>query len=261
MAWRWRELPVVRTRSREASTARGSALDAVRTLVCVLTAGVVSGSLVVGLGARLVMRVLAATSGDVAQGTVTEAGAVVGEISLGGSVSFFIFAGIILPLIAAFSFVPLRRVLPTRAWIAGLAYGLILLATFGVDDPLAADNIDFRLLSPLWLAVTLIAATALLFGMTFAAITARLDAALPTPPQPWSALTWRHRAAYASLICLVFPFFGGLAALYVAGRAASHGRLGTVLESAPVRAVGNAMAAIVTIVSSGIVIGAALDIL
>lgn len=45
------------------STPSSAAIDALRTLACVLTAGFVAGLLVVGFGGRLVMRVLAATSG------------------------------------------------------------------------------------------------------------------------------------------------------------------------------------------------------
>lgn len=261
MAWRWRGLPVVAPRVSDVCSARESALDAARTLVCVLTAGFVAGSLVVGCGGRLVMRILAATSGDGAQGRLTEAGEVVGNISFGGSVSFLIFAGIILPLAAAVMFIPVRRILPRSAWVVGLAYGLILLALFGVDDPLAPENIDFRILTPLWLAVTLITATALLFGLTLAAITARLDARLPNPPQRWSAMPWRHRAAYASLLLLVFPLFAVLAGFYIVIRAVSHGRLRPVLETAPARWIGGTMAVIATIAASSIVIGAALDIL
>ena len=206
------------------------------------------------------MRILAATSGDGAQGSVTDAGEAVGEITLSGSISFLIFVGILVPLAAALLFVPLRRVLPNKAWIAGLALGVILLGFFGVTDPLAPDSVDFIILSPRWLAVTLVSATALLFGMTFTALAARLDATLPSLRRPWSALSWRHRAAYASLICLLIPVLALPAALYVAGRAASHGRLGSLLDNGPLRQAGRVMAAVVTIVALAMVVGATADI-
>jgi uncharacterized membrane protein len=85
-------------------------------------------------------------------------------------------AGIFAPLAASLLFIPLRRILPRPAWIAGLLFGLWLLATVGVGDPLSPDNIDFSILSPTWLAVTLVCLTALLFGMTFSAVVALLDA-------------------------------------------------------------------------------------
>jgi len=260
MAWRWRDLPVLVTRVPEVGAAGASSLDAIRTLACMLSAGFVSGLLVVGLGGRLVMRILAATSGDGVQGLVTEAGETVGAITLSGSISFLIFVGILVPLAAALLFVPLRWVLPNRAWIAGLAFGVILLGFFGVTDPLEPDSVDFIILGPPWLAVTLVSATALLFGMTLAALAARLNATLPSPPAPWSALSWRHRAAYSSLICLLNPVLVLPAALYVAGRAVSHGRLGALLENGPLRQAGRVVAAAVVIAALAMVVGATADI-
>jgi len=261
MAWQWRDLAVVATRGPQRRTAGASALDAVRTLACVASAGFVSGILVVGLGGRLVMRILAATSGDLAQHRVTDAGQAVGNISVSGSLSFMIFAGILIPIAAGVLFVPLRRFVPTRSWIAGIAYGVILLGFFGVDDPLAPDNVDFVILSPLWLAVALVSATSLLFGTTFAALVARLDATLPPLSRPLSALSWRHRAAYSSLIFMFIPFMALPAALYLAGRTVFRGRVGRLIETTPVRQVGQVAVAVLTAVALVMVIGAAGDII
>ena len=124
-----------------------------------------------------------------------------------------------------------------------------------VTGPLSQDSVDFIILSPPWLGVTLVAATALLFGMTFTALAARLDATLPSLRRPWSALSWRHRLAYASLICLLIPVLALPAGLYIAGRAASHGRLGSLLDNGPLRQAGRVMAAVVTIVALAMVVG------
>ena len=261
VAWRWRHLPVAADREPGATTARSAALDAVRTLACVLTAGFVAGVSVVGFGGRLVMRILAATAGDGAQGRRTEAGETVGEISVGGTISFFIFGAILIPLAASFVFILLRRLWRAEAWIAGLVFGVILLGTFGVDDPLAPDNVDFVILSPLWLAVTLVSATALLFGVTFAAIAARLDATLVPVNQINSNAPWRTKAAYASLVWLPIPIFGIPALVYVGLRAASRGRLGTVLDRAPIRYVGEAVVAIAALTTVVLAIRAATDII
>jgi hypothetical protein len=207
------------------------------------------------------MRVLAATSGAGAQGATTDAGEAVGEISLGGSISFMIFAGILVPVAVALPFVAFRWFLPNISWVAGLAYGVILLGVLGVDDPLAPDNRDFFILSPTWLAVALVSATALLFGMTFAALSAKLDAALSSGSRPGSKGSWRQKSAYASLIFLVNPFLAPIAAVYVAGRAVSRGRLGRLLEVAPLRLAGRVIVAVLTITALAMVVGAAADIL
>lgn len=66
----------------------------VRAVVVGIVGGIVAVVLVAGLGGRLMMRVLAATSGDSAQGLVTEAKETVGDVTLSGSVGFVVFNGI-----------------------------------------------------------------------------------------------------------------------------------------------------------------------
>ena len=157
-------LPVVAARDTPTSPSTPG-VDSLRTLAwSVSTAGFVSGLLVVGFGGRLAMRVLVVQSGSTAQGRADDAGERVGEITFGGSIGFLIFAGLLIPLASSLVFIPLRRILPRPAWISGSLFGLLLLATFGVSDPLSPDNRDFVILSPLWLAVTLVCITALLFG-------------------------------------------------------------------------------------------------
>jgi hypothetical protein len=260
IAWRGRSLPVVA--SRVAPTTPGSAaLDALRTLACVLTAGFVAGLLAVGLGGRLVMRTLAATSGMDAQGRFTEAGERVGEITLGGSIGFFVFAGLLIPLASSLVYIPLRRILPRPAWISGSLFGLLLLATFGVSDPLSPDNIDFAILSPTWLAVALVCLTALLYGVTFSAIVARLDGTLVPLDQLRSDAPRRRKLANLSLVWLLIAFpLAAPAIAYVLVRALLHGRLAPTIESTPLRLVGYAAVGIGAIAAAGVVYAALIDI-
>jgi hypothetical protein len=227
----------------------------------VLTAGFVAGLLVVGFGGRLVMRVLAATSGGGAQGRTTDAGERVGEITLGGSIGFFIFAGLLIPLASSIVFIPLRRVLPRTSWIAGSLFGLVLLATFGVSDPLSPDNVDFVILSPTWLAVTLVCLTALLFGVTFSALVARLDATLAALDQLRSDAPRRRKLPNLSLVWLLIALpLAVPATVYVVGRAIVHGRLAPTIESSPLRLAGYAVATIGAIAAATAVYAALADI-
>ena len=57
-------------------------------------AGGLAGLLVGGLGSRVVVRIAALTAPDVAQGLTTEAGAMVGRITLEGTVFLVLFAGV-----------------------------------------------------------------------------------------------------------------------------------------------------------------------
>ena len=153
-----------------------------------------------------------------------------------GSLSFFIFAGILIPLVSSLAFIPLRRILPSRAWIAGTLFGLLLLATFGVSDPLSPDNVDFSILSPLWLAVTLVCLTALLFGTTFSALVAWLDATLVPLNQLRSDAPRRWMIANVSLVWLLIALpLAVPATVYVAARAIVHGRLAPVVASSGLR--------------------------
>lgn len=260
ISWRGRRLAVIAPRPTP-TNASSAAFDALRTLACVLTAGFIAGALVVGFGGRLAMRVLAATSGARAQGRTTDAGEQVGEITLGGTLGFFIFAGILIPLVSSLVFIPLRRILPRPAWIAGLLFGLLLLASFGVGDPLSPDNVDFVILSPLWLAVTLVCLTALLYGTTFSALVARFDATLVPLNQLRSDAPRRRKIANMSLVWLLIAFpLAVPATVYVVGRAIFHGRLEPVVNSSPLRVAGYALVAVGAVLSTVAVFGALTEI-
>ncbi len=191
---------------------KAAALDALRTVAAVATAGAVAGLLVAGVAGRLVMRTLAATSGASAQGRLTEAGEVVGRISGDGTVGFIIFIGLFAGLFAGSVFVLLRRWLPATAGPAGLVLGIVMLGTFGVTDPLSPDNVDFRVLEPAWLAVALVAGTGLLTGTTFTTLAARLS-------QVSLAAGRRRLLAYPGLVFVALPSpLLVVAALYIGAR-------------------------------------------
>lgn len=85
-----------------------------------LVGSIVAGVLVMGLGGRLMMRVLAATSPEGAQGAITDMDAVVGRVSISGSVGFVFFIGAGAGLIGWLLRLVLRRWMPDRSISAGL---------------------------------------------------------------------------------------------------------------------------------------------
>ncbi len=136
-----------------------------RDLAAVLAAGAVAGILAAGAGGRLVMRLLALTSPDV-KGSITEAEEVIGEITLGGTLGFFVFAGLPAGVLAGVLYALLRPVLP-RGRSAGVVIGALLLLLFGTRvEPLRPDNFDFNLVGPPWLSVV-VAALALVMLPSF----------------------------------------------------------------------------------------------
>jgi hypothetical protein len=167
-------------------------------LTLAVTSGVGAGILAAGAGGRLVMRLLAVTAGADAQGRVTEAGEVVGRISVDGTLGFVVFTGLFFGLATGTLYLLLRRWLPAgRA--GGLAYGALLLVVAGTRlDPLRPGNPDFDLVGPGWVSVLAFAALAVFHGVLVAALAGRISRALPLPGAGPRAI-----AAYAPLLLLL----------------------------------------------------------
>lgn len=147
----------------------------------VLITTLLTGVLVVGAGGRLAMRLLGATAGDRAQRQLTEANEVVGEVTVGGTIGFVIFAGLTTAFVTTVLYLLLRRFLPPR-WLGGLAFGAGLLVVLGTrNEPLRPDNTDFDILGPWWLSIVVFTVLALVHGVALAAVTAGVSRWLPLP--------------------------------------------------------------------------------
>lgn len=255
IAWQWHRLPLVADRRPSIDSGGAAALDGLRTLAVAATSGAIAGLLVAGLGGRLVMRILGATSGNDAQGRVTDADEIVGRITTDGTLGIVIFVGLAGGLVAAAGYIVVRRWLPRNAGVAGLVVGILLLGTIGVADAMSPDNTDFVILGPTWFAITLIVALALLFGITFTSLAARLDAGMPTlGARP------RDIPSHAGLLVLALPPVAAVSALYVAGRAALRGKLEPVLARPAVQRGGHVIVAIAVAVTAFTSVRAIIDI-
>ncbi|HKH03670.1 MAG TPA: hypothetical protein VKA65_00800 [Acidimicrobiales bacterium] len=171
-----------------------------------VVAGLGAGILVAGAGGRLLMRLLAVTSPEDAQGRITEADEVVGEITVGGTIGFLVFTGLFFGLITGAVYVLVRRWLPAGR-LGGLAFGALLLVVAGTRiEPLRADNPDFDIVGPSWVALIAFSALVLAHGVLVAALAARYASTLPL-----LTLEPRSLALYAPLLLLlpaVFPVVG-----------------------------------------------------
>ncbi len=236
---RWGRLPI------QAPASLGGAGDgrwpsrfaaSLRALGPVCSAGIICGVLVAGFFGRFVMRALAATSGDGAQGRLTDAEEVVGEITLDGTIGFIVFVGLASGAIAAIVFLIARPWMHLSGAGAGLMAGLAPLVLFG-DKDFSSENVDFSILSPAWLAVGLIVGGTALFGAAFGSVAARL--------QQTAGGDSRFRSVPTLGVipfALVPPFLVGVV-VYVIGRSALPGRVAAVLDQRPMQWAGRIVVA------------------
>lgn len=176
------EYPVPTPDDDRASTPRRPRLAGLRYYiwwvgVFIITA-TATGILVTGAGGRLAMRLLAATSPE-ATGLITEAGEVVGDITIEGTIAYLIFGALPAAFISAVLYLFVAPWLPGGR-LAGPAFGVVLLVAIApFIDPLRSDNFDFDRLGPGWLSILVFAALAVVQGALLAAVAGRVSRSLP----------------------------------------------------------------------------------
>ena len=218
--------------------------------------GVLAGLIAGGVGSRLAMRVMAATSTAAVQGTETEFGATVGEISFGGTL-FLLIAGAVLGAGGGLIFMAIRRLLPWNGWAGGLAFGLLLLGFFGrlIIDP---NNFDFDVLDPASLAVAMFAAIFILYGLLLVPTLEHLEPSIRRAP-PWLWLP------LLGMTVLPFALTGvggvGLVVAFGIGFAvAASGGWRRISESAALIVAARAVLGLIFLLSGWGVVRAALEI-
>ena len=169
----------------------GSGFDELRTatalrhIALIGIAGVMAGLLVGGIGGRIFMRLSAMIAPERAVGAFTEAGAVVGEITFGGTVAFILFIGISAGALGAVIYAISE---PWLAWagpLRGVVLGVFLVAATSIVvlDP---GNFDFAILGNDPRNVLMLVVLYVAFGMVLAALLPFLDRRLPAvdPERP-----------------------------------------------------------------------------
>jgi hypothetical protein len=150
-----------------------------RGVAVALVGGFWAGALVTGPAMRLIMRLLAVTGGDDAQGRITEADEVVGDIALDGTIGLYLFGGVLPGLLSGAIYVVVRRWLPSGR-LGGVAFGLLHLVVAATRvDPLRPDNRDFDIVGPGWLSVLTFGLAAVAHGMAVAAVANRFSRVFP----------------------------------------------------------------------------------
>ena len=168
--------------------------------------GTATGILITGAGGRLTMRLLAMTSPE-ATGRLTEASASVGEISLEGTFTLLLFGALPFSFASAALYLLVVPWLPSGA-LGGVLLGAVMFVTVSpFVDPLRADNIDFLIVGPGWLAIIAFALLSLLQGAALAAIAGRLSRSLHL----MTRRNWPQTVAPLLLSIVLFPIGAVLA--------------------------------------------------
>lgn len=155
------------------------------------------------------MRVIAATSSAAAQGSTTDAGATVGEVTVGGT-GFLILLGALIGVGGGVIYLVARRWLPSSGWRRGLVFGAFLTSLAGpvLIEP---EGIDFTILSPVTLAVAMFLAIPLGYGLMFVPLIERVEPRL---------ISTHSKAAFAlmglTFLPLTLGFIPGAMVLAVA---------------------------------------------
>ena len=190
----------------------GSFGELARHIVTAGLAGLGAGILVGGLGGRIFMRIVAAAASPLVQGARTEADAIIGEVSVEGSIFLIVFMGIFSGIIGAFLFAAFRPWLQWTGRYLGLAFGVVLIAVGSASsDMLNPDNPDFFLLGNGIFVVGLIFALFLLFGMVISTFYRRLDKRLPRTD---GARGLARTYIVIAVVAFVFVLDGALSALF-----------------------------------------------
>ena len=183
---------------------RPAALAFWRTLAAGAVGGGLVGLLVGGVGGRLLMRLLAVTSPESAQGRLTDDIQPVGQISIAGTVNLFVTT-IALGAIAGLVYLWVRRVLPPprrgRAGLFALFVGSIG-AAFLVHDH---ASFDYSVLQPEWLAVVSFVAIPTVFGLLAPVVIDGLEGGWACRAPAWLVLVLGATALNLGLVVVALP--------------------------------------------------------
>ena len=148
-----------------------------------MAAGGLAGLIWGGVGGRIAMRVVLMTSDDRVGGLTSDDGFEIGVIS--AATIFLLIFTAILGAIAGLVYGFLRMLLNGPQWLVTIAVGITAAAGAGGGMIVHADGIDFRLLEPLALTVSLFLLIPGAGGVTVVVLTERLlKSSVGRPPMP-----------------------------------------------------------------------------
>jgi hypothetical protein len=137
-----------------------------------------AGIIFLGAGSRVVMRIAAMLDPE-AEGSITENGNIVGEVTAGGTLELIFFEGLFGGLMAGFLWVIVREWLP-RDSLRRLALGGVVAALLGSFLVVSTENRDFAALGTPAVNIAMFIAIIGLTGCGAAALDGRIERLLPS---------------------------------------------------------------------------------
>ena len=159
--------------------------------------GVPTGVVVAGLGSRVAMLVLRLTSDASVVGMQSDDDFTIGHFTLGGTYNLLVI-GALVGIIGSAAYQWVRPWLIGPRWFRYATVGLASGAVVG-SMLIHADGIDFRVLTPTWLAIATFVALPFVFAVSIAWTVDRIDR------RDSFASRGRVRWCVAALCVLLFP--------------------------------------------------------
>jgi hypothetical protein len=150
-----------------------------RSIAVATFAGFLCGAVALGVGCRLAMRVVALLAGDADQGKLTDADALVGEVTVGGTI-FLTLLGAAAGAIGGLLYLAVRRRLAWAGRWRGVVFGALLFAIFG-SALVEGTNPDFNRFGIPIVNVAMFAGLFVFFGVLIAPVYDNLQRAVAAP--------------------------------------------------------------------------------
>jgi hypothetical protein len=164
----------------------------------IVVTGLVVGAVVAGLGSRLAMLLLRVTSPGYVRGVESDDGFTIGQVTLGGTYNLVVI-GAAAGVIGAAAYAAVAPWLIGPIWFRRATVGATAGALVG-SMLVHSDGIDFTVLEPRWLAVSLFVLLPALVGVAIAAV-----ADMVAAPDSWTAQGRARWAVPAVLAAVVAP--------------------------------------------------------
>ncbi len=162
-----------------------------------IVAGIAYGVVVAGVGSRVAMFALRATSSDAVIGIQSDDDFTIGRFTIGGTYNLLVI-GAMVGMVGAGAYRLVRPWLIGPMWFRRLTTGLAAGAVAG-SMLVHADGIDFRLLKPTWFAIGLFVALPGLFGAFIGPVVDRVGR-----EDSWTR-RGRRRWVLPTILALAFP--------------------------------------------------------